>query len=210
MTATCVVVSFYPILSLALAPAFGAASWKPDLMPRQEEIVAALAAGPPTIADGAGVYVLTARGYELARASANGFHCLVGRDAPGTFEPQCFDAEGSATTLQAALLEAELRMGGKDDAEIEAAVAAAYAAGTLRAPRRPGINYMLSPANIVPIDDRGTVQPVGPHVMFYAPYLTDADLGGGGDSPVFVINPGTPGAYAIVMLGAPATSEPAP
>jgi hypothetical protein len=59
---------------------------------------------------------------------------------------------------------------------------------------------MLSPANIVPIDDRGTVKPVGPHVMFYAPYLTDADLGGGDDSPVFVIGPGTPGAYAIVML----------
>ncbi len=190
------------ILSLGRAPALSAETWKPDLMPREEEIVAALAAGPGTITDGAGVYVLTTQGYELARESANGFHCLVGRGAPGTFEPQCFDAEGSATTLQAVLFAAELRMSGKDDAEIEAAVAAAYAAGTLRPPRQPGVNYMLSPANIVPIDERGTVKPVGPHVMFYVPYLRDVDLGGGDDSPIFVINPGTPEAYAIVMLGA--------
>ncbi len=44
--------------------------------------------------------------------------------------------------------------------------------------------------------------PYRPHVMMYTPYLTNADLGGDmtGNSPVFVINEGEPGAYLIVPV----------
>jgi len=186
-----------------LAAPLAAEAWKPALLPRDAEIRAALAAGPSAIADAAGVYVLTAHGFELARPSTNGFHCLVERSFPTAFEPQCFDAEGSKTLLQALLLTAELRMSGAGADEIARAVAEGYAAGRLRAPSRPGINYMLSPDNRVPIDETGeTIVPFRPHVMFYVPYLTDADLGsdGGSGSPVFVVNPGAPGAYAIVPV----------
>jgi len=180
-----------------------AEAWKPDPMPRAEEIAAALEAGPPHFAAEAGVYVLGEHGFELARPSTNGFHCLVERSHPTAFEPQCFDEEGSRTTLRAVLLRAELRAGGRARDEIEAAVAAGYADGSLRAPSRPGINYMLSPRNRVPIDPEGTrIVPYRPHLMFYVPYLTNADLGsnGGPGSTTFVINEGAPGAYAIVPV----------
>jgi len=172
-------------------------------LPRDAEIAAALAAGPASIRDGAGVYVATPRGFELARASTNGFHCLVERSFPGAFEPQCFDAEGSRTLLQATLLTARLRGEGLPEPEVRRRVAAAWAAGELRAPARPGINYMLHPGNRVPADPEGTtIVPYGPHLMFYVPYLRNADLGSDGspDAPTFVINEGQPGAYAIVPV----------
>jgi hypothetical protein len=187
----------------------GAESWKPELLPPERETSAALAAGPPHFAAEAGVYLLTADSFRLARPSGNGFHCLVLRSRPGAFEPECFDAEGSATLLQEELLRAELVMAGRPPGEVDREIAAAWSAGRLRAPRRPGINYMLSPENRVPVDDRGTIAPYRPHVMFYVPYLTNEDLGsqpGEPGSPVFVINEGTPGAYAIVPV--PSAGEP--
>jgi hypothetical protein len=178
------------------------AAWKPEPLPRDREVAAALSAGPPGVTEGAGVYVLTDKGYVLDRPSRNGFHCLVGRDQPGTFEPQCFDAEGSETLLQAVLLAAERRMRGDDPVAVARAVADGYVSGRLRAPRRAGINYMLSRDNRVPVDARGTVRPYRPHVMIYVPYLRNADFGAGrdGGSPVFVINEGAPGAYLIVPV----------
>jgi hypothetical protein len=40
-------------------------------------------------------------------------------------------------------------------------------------PTRPGIDYMLSTENFVP-DNKGVVAHFPPHVMFCAPYLTNA------------------------------------
>lgn len=186
----------------AAAAAASEATWKPELLPREREIAAALAAGPASIAEGAGVFLLSESGFVLDRPNRNGFHCLVGRDQPGAFEPQCFDAEGSETLLKALLLAAEMRARGFARADVARAVGEGYASGRLRAPRRPGINYMLSRENRVPVDDKGTVRPYRPHVMIYAPYLRNADFGvaADGQSPVFVINEGQPGAYLIVPV----------
>jgi len=186
------------------APAEDTATrWKPELLPRDEEIAAALSAGPKAIAEGAGILALGAEGFVRVRDSSNGFECLVERSAPGAFEPQCLDEEGSRTILRSILLRAELRMRGATDPEVEAAIAAAWADGRLRAPARPGVNYMLSKQNRVPVDESGSrIVPYRPHVMFYAPYLTNRDLGAEpmGDSPVFVISEGTPYAYVIVPV----------
>jgi hypothetical protein len=170
-------------------------------LPKDEEILEALAACPASIREGAAVHVLTTEGFEIVRESVNGFHSVIERDQPGAFEPQCFDAEGSATTLKAILLKARLRMGGASQDEIDQAVGRALARGELSAPRRPGINYMLSEHNKVPVDAE-TVIPYQPHVMFYGPYLTNADLGAEpvGSAPVFVINEGQPNAYVIVPI----------
>lgn len=179
----------------------GAEAWRPEPLPRDEEFAEALAAGPESLREGSGVYVLTPAGYELARESVNGFHCLIQRSQPGTFEPQCFDAEGSATILESVLLKARLRMGGASEAEVDRVVGLAWARGELTAPRRPGINYMLSRHNKVPIDAE-TVIPYQPHVMFYVPYLSNVDLGAEpmGSAPVFVVNEGQPNAYVIVPV----------
>lgn len=179
----------------------GAEEWRPEPLPRDEEIVEALAACPVNIRLGAGVYVLTSEGFESERESANGFNAIIQRSQPGAFEPQCLDAEGSATTLEAILLEARWRMKGAGQDEIDRAVGLAWARGELSAPRRPGINYMLSEHNKVPID-ADTVIPYQPHVMFYAPYLSNVDLGAEpiGSAPVFVVNEGQPDAYVIVPV----------
>ena len=190
------------LLMLAVGPAVGADDWKPNPLPRAEEIAAALEAGPPGVQQGAGVYILTATGYELVRESQNGFHCIVQRSFPDTFEPQCLDAEGSATLLQQVLMRGNLRMEGAGTEAIERRVNQAWSDGTLRAPQRPGINYMLSSRNRVPVDATGGVIPYRPHLMFYAPYLTNADLGieMKPGVPAFVINEGQPSAYVIVPV----------
>jgi hypothetical protein len=72
---------------------------------------------------------------------------------------------------------------------------------------------MLSPENRVPVDDEGTrIVPYRPHLMFYVPYLTNADLGstGGPGSELFVIHEGEPGAYAIVPVPAEPKAHGAP
>ena len=180
-------------------------SWKPEPLEREEELAAALEAGPPGIQAEAGVYVLTDSGYELARESRNGFHCIVQRSFPDTFEPQCLDAEGSATLLHRMLLRGNLRMSGASSEEIDRATDQAWSDGTLRAPARTGINYMLSQRNRVPVDEVGTVIPYRPHVMFYAPYLTTEDLGVemGPGIPAFVVNEGKPTGYIIVPVPTP-------
>ena len=182
--------------------ASASAEWKPELMDRAVEIEEALAAGPASIREEAGVYVLTGDGYELARESGNGFHCIVGRSQRDSFEPQCFDAEGSASLLRQVLLRGKLQMRGDGPAQIGEAIEAAWDSGELTAPSRPGINYMLSEKNRVPVAaDR--VVPYGPHLMFYAPNLTNADVGGdrtGRSSPIFMINEGRPSGYVIVPV----------
>ena len=187
---------------LAIPIEASAATWKPEVMDRSEEIAEALAAGPQAIRAEAGLYVLTIDGYELVKESGNGFHCLVGRSQPEAFEPQCFDAEGSATLLRLTLLRAQMLMHGASREEVLKAIAEAWETGRLEAPSRPGINYMLSEKNRVPVGPDQVI-PYGPHLMFYAPNLTDADIGGdrtGKTSPIFMINEGQPSGYVIVPV----------
>lgn len=179
------------------------AAAKPELLPREREMAAALSAGPPHFADQAGVYVLEQNGYVKVRESKNGFNCLVERHHPQSFEPQCLDAEGTATSLPVMSYKAELRAQGKSEEEANRLVADGYAAGRFRAPRRPGIVYMLSKENRLLNPATGKIVDGPPHLMFYAPYLTNADVGYAPGSPVFVIDEGTPEALMIVFVTAP-------
>jgi hypothetical protein len=65
---------------------------------------------------------------------------------------------------------------------------------------------MLSTKNVVP-DDNGVVAPF-PHVMFYAPFMTNAGLCSAGQTaggPAFVAAQGTP--YALIIVPVPAGAE---
>jgi hypothetical protein len=172
---------------------------------RDQEIALALEAAPATVSAKAGVYVHDKDGYTEARASRNGFVCLVDHRIPNAVEPQCMDAEGVKTFLPKYLLVASLRARGKPEPEIRQAVKAAFASGKLKAPERPGIIYMLSPHNVVTIDEgKGIAVPFPGHLMFYAPNMTSADVGSDGTpaSPVFVVDEKTPHALMIVPVPA--------
>jgi hypothetical protein len=189
-------------------PTQPAGSQLPKLMERQEEIALALSSCPASVASKAAVYVLEKSGYVKVRESQNGFTAIVQHALPNSQDPQCMDAEGTRTFLPRYLKVAELRAEGKSPEEIRRFVADAFAKGIFQAPTRPGIDYMLSKENLTP-NARGGVVPFPGHLMFYAPYLTNADLGldgtlgpdGNPTGPAFVAGEGSPHALIIVPVG---------
>jgi hypothetical protein len=177
-------------------------------MDREKEIALALSSCPASIANKAAVYVLEKSGYVKVRESQNGFTAIVQHALPNSQDPQCMDAEGTRTFLPRYLKVAELRAQGKSPEEIRRFVADAFAKGIFQAPIRPGVDYMLSKENLTP-NAKGAVVPFPPHLMFYAPYLTNADLGlsvtlgpdGNPVGPAFVAGEGSPHALIIVPVG---------
>jgi hypothetical protein len=183
-------------------------------MDREKEIALALRACPPPVARKAAVYVLGQAGYVKVRDSENGFTAIVQHALPTSQDPQCIDAEGSRTILPRYLKVAEWRAQGKSANEIQRLVADAFAKGVFQPPAKPGIDYMLSTENLTP-NAKGEVVHFPPHVMFYAPYLTNAQLGLGGppgpdgnpDGPAFVAGEGTPSALIIVPVASHANAN---
>jgi len=167
-----------------------------------EQIELAMSAAPAEIAREATIYVLGAAGYVKVQTGANGFTCLVERQYLHTLEPTCYDAEGTATTLQARLYVEELRAAGLTEDEIERRVKQRYQTGLFKAPRKPGVVYMLSPHNWVMNDRTGKVINVPPHLMFYAPYARQTEVGPFmGPQMPYVVLEGRPDAYIIVAPG---------
>lgn len=179
---------------------FEAAAVLPPLLPIEEEIPLAESAGPPAVARSATVYVLRRGGYVVAREGTNGFACLVLRSQPGTQEPVCYDPEGVDTILPRALDTARLREQGRDPVAIQAIITKGFRSGKYRAPRRAGIAYMLSQGNRA--FDGEKVIPVPPHIMIYAPHVTNADIGADRNNPwlPWVFKEGQPDAYIIVKI----------
>ena len=183
------------------------------LLPRGQEIALAESAAPPAISKNAAIYVLEEKGYTKVRDSSNGFTCLVERDLPLNIEPICYDEEGSSTLVLAVLRKAELRRQGKSEDEVKADIGEGYASGRFRAPRRSGIAYMLSPDTRVYSPRTGGTRSLSPHLMFYAPYMKNSDIGI--DEPdhtgrlPFIVQDGQPDAFIIVRVrdAAPAASE---
>jgi hypothetical protein len=169
-------------------------------MSAAEQTRLALSTAPQEISSRASIYVLSAHGYTRTRAGSNGFSCLVERELLETIEPICYDAEGSATTLQARIYREELRAEGTPEAEVKQRLADAYRSGRVSAPRKPGFVYMLAPENYAwnPIAKKLRTHP--PHYMFYAPFATQELMGGpiGPTTPI-VGWPGQPDAVIIVM-----------
>ncbi len=166
----------------------------------EEQSRLALSTAPPEVSSRASLYVLTPKGYTQVRIGTNGFSCLVEREFLETVEPVCYDAEGSATTLLARLYREELRAQGLPEDEVGRRIEAAYRDGRLRAPRKPGLVYMLAPEQLSWNPFTRKVWQAPPHFMLYAPFATQEDLGGfsGPHMPV-VAWPGQPDALIIIM-----------
>jgi hypothetical protein len=168
-------------------------------IPRDKQIELAMGAAPAEISTHATILVLGPNGYVEVRSGTNGFTCLVERQLLETLEPSCYDAEGSATTLQARLHLEELRAAKVPEDEIARRINDRYQTGTFKAPSKPGFVYMLSPHNKVHNDRTNRIIRVPPHLMFYVPYATEKDFGGFvGPHMPYVVLQGRPDAYLIV------------
>jgi hypothetical protein len=167
------------------------------LLPRDLEIRLAVNALPKDLRDGAGVLVLAPGGYVEARHGTNPFTCIVSRRG-GNFYPVCFDQEGARTILPAFADDAVMRLKGLKEDEIERQIASGFESGRYRPPAHPGVAYMLSPATYMLSSGKLTRTP--PHTMFYAPFLTSADIGGVPGKTAFVDRPG-PHGMIIVLAG---------
>jgi hypothetical protein len=172
-------------------------------LPREEKIKLAESAAPPEISGHATVYLLEQTGYVKIREGTNGFSCLVDRQTPLNLEPTCFDAEGSATTLPTRLYVEEQRAKGKTEEQIKTEINEGYKTGKYKAPSKPGIVYMMSDRGYLLVPGTNKLVHIPPHLMFYAPYATDKDIGSppGAANMPRVIRPGQPDAYIIVIPG---------
>lgn len=200
-------------LAALLLPAAAAAQAAPvDFLPLEEEVALALEAAPPHLRAGAGVYALRPDGFALVRPSANGFTCAVNRDHPLARKPTCWDAEGSRTILPKVLWFGEQLARGVPLAEIEREVEAGFRSGRFRPPARPGVAYMLSPRIRNVNHATGEFRSFPPHVMFYAPGLTDADIGAADEvaEGLPFIDYAGPHGYMIVMPHREAAAAPPP
>jgi len=173
--------------------------------PAAVQVALAESAGPPVAADAA-IYVLGPKGYTKVRDGRNGFTCLVSRQRPDTLEPECFDGEGTAAVVPVRLFIEEQRAAGTSEERIEELVEQGYKKGRFRAPRKPGLVYMLSDHNYVFDPERKAVIHFPGHLMFYAPYATQKDVGSGPGAP-YIVAPGTPHALMIVVPAGSASSH---
>jgi hypothetical protein len=170
------------------------------LLPRALEIELALSAAPKHLREQATVWTLDESGFAIARKGANAFACIVSRRGGDLF-PVCWDAEGTQSLLPVDVDDARMRLAGKSGPEIDAIVAERFKNGQYQAPARAGIAYMLSPMRYR-IDEHGAVSRTvsNPHLMFYGPGLTDADIGGARGAFVFMNRVG-PDGMMIVAVG---------
>jgi hypothetical protein len=200
-----------------------ASGWQLDKMPAALETDFALSSLPPQLRPGATVYLLDPnKGYYVARKGSNGFVCFVTRTEWewGEFRNDictaiAFDAEGARTNFRPYVDAAAMRASGKYTAlQIKSILTDRIKKGIYKAPG-PGISYMLAPVmrTYTGSPDSKEVMTMNmPHYMFYAPYLTNADIGnipnGQADGPM-VGNPGAqflgarkgPYGYIIVLKG---------
>ncbi|WP_395642998.1 hypothetical protein [Rudaea sp.] len=165
--------------SHAVAPALTA-------MPAQLEARFALSALPPALRDQATVYLLDpAKGYHVSRQGSSGVVCLVERtqwqDADfrdDVFVPLCYDEAGAKTHFKVDMDVAAMRAQGRSAAAVKATVEKRYRDKTYTAPAKPGLSYMIMPVFRAPGPPDMKVHTMSmPHLMFYAPGLSNEDIG---------------------------------
>lgn len=178
------------LIAAALAIQTAAADAKPgttiEAMPAQLETRFALSALPPALRDDATVYLLDPKsGYRVARQGTNRLACLVERTVwemedfrDDIYIPLCYDAAGFDGHFKAIIDAAALRAQGLNPAALKAEVEKRYRNKTYRAPQKPGLSYMIAPVmrTIGPPDLQVHTMPM-PHLMFYAPFVTNQDIG---------------------------------
>jgi len=174
---------------------------KIEPLPRDLEIQLALSSLPPHLRDNAIVYVLNPdRGFEIARKGTNGFHAFVARTGDDTFRgswpltayrddilyPISFDAAGVKAQMRVFFDAAEMQAIGTPPDKLKKIMQERFKKGSYKAPERAGVSYMLSPilrTYTNPEENEDVATTNIPHVMYYAPNVTNEDIGGAFPNP---------------------------
>jgi hypothetical protein len=157
-----------------------------EAMPPKLETQFALSAAPPALRERASVYLLDPKqGYTLSKQGTSGVTCIVQRTEweiadyrNDIYWPVCFDAAGTKTYLKAAMDAAALRAQGLIPAALKAEMQKRFREKTYKAPQKAGVSYMVGPLmrSQGPPDMKVHTMAM-PHLMFYAPGVTNEDLG---------------------------------
>lgn len=183
------IVAAVAVVALNVAPASVArAQHQTGITPMPEglEMTLALSALPPPLRDDATVYVLhPSNGYRVAHQGSSGVECVVQRTAwemgayrDDVYIPLCHDAAGAATYLKVIMDAEKMRAEGMTAAALKTEIERRFRDGTYAAPAKPGLSYMMAPLmrTIGPPDLKIHTMAM-PHLMFYAPGLSNADIG---------------------------------
>jgi hypothetical protein len=170
-------------------------------LPRDLEIQLALSSLPSHLRDNATVYALSPdKGFEVARKGTNGFHALVARTGDdamrGTWPfteypddilyPISWDQAGAKAQLRVFLDIAEMQAKGTRPQEVKRIIQERYKTKAYKAPERAGVSYMLSPVLRTytnPEVDGSVATSNIPHVMHYAPNVSNEDVGAAFPTP---------------------------
>jgi len=157
-----------------------------EQMPAKLETRFALSALPPAMRGKATVYLLDPRnGYQLSRQGTSGVTCLVERTVwewvdfrNDIYIPLCYDAAGTGAHLRVIMDAAALRAQGMSPVALKAEIEKRYQDKTYRAPEKAGLSYMIAPVMraLGPPDMKLHTMAM-PHLMFYAPGITNEDIG---------------------------------
>lgn len=193
---------------------------KIEPLPRDLEIQLALSALPPHLKDSATVYVLNpGKGFEVGRKGTNGFHAFVARTGDDAMRgswpltkyrddilyPISFDKVGAREQMRVFFDIAEMQAKGTPPKKLKRIIQNRYKTKYYRSPERAGISYMLSPiirGYTNPDENDNVATQNIPHVMYYAPNVSNKDVGGGkpGSPYPFIILHGSHG-YNVQLLG---------
>jgi hypothetical protein len=157
-----------------------------EQMPAKLETQFALSAAPPGLRERAPVSLLDPKtGYHLSRQGTSGVACLVERTVWEWVEfrndiyiPLCYDAVGTKAHLKVIMDTATLRAQGMGPVALKAEIENRYKNKTYKAPEKPGLSYMVAPVMraLGPPDMKIHTMSM-PHLMFYAPNVTNEDIG---------------------------------
>jgi hypothetical protein len=201
------------LLGLSNGHAQDTTGWRLEKMPVDLETDFALSALPPYIRDKATVYLLDpGKGYYISRSGTNGFICFIIRTEweRGEFKkdiatPVSYDAEGARVIFPMYADVAAMRASGDySPQKIKDTISARFRNGYYKAPAKAGLSYMIAPvmrnyngssSNIITMSI--------PHYMFYAPYISAADIGGNSPSggPMVIGTGKSPHEYIILPVG---------
>ena len=157
-----------------------------EQMPAKLETQFALSALPQAMRDKATVYLLdSTKGYQLSQQGTNGVTCLVERTAweqadfrNDIYVPLCYDAEGSKSFLKVIMDAATLRIQGMSPVALKAEIENRYKNKIYKIPEKAGLSYMIAPViRTWVLPDWKVHNMSGPHLMFYAPNITNEDIG---------------------------------